>query len=73
MDYMKPKLIELKVGSAGAAACDYGATNYSTGCTRGLGNQVNCNNGSAPSTGPGCQPFGYAAKGNCRFGFGVSG
>jgi hypothetical protein len=72
MDYMKPEIIDLTVEAAGGSPCNNGSTNYSTGCTTGVANQTNCNNGPAFGTGPGCSAFGYGAKKNCSFGFGVT-
>ncbi len=72
MDYMKPEIIDLSVGTAGGAACDNGNHNYSTGCTNGLANEVNCNTGTAHGSGPGCSGFGYGARKNCAFGIGVT-
>jgi hypothetical protein len=47
MKYMKPEIIDLDVAIAGGAACNNGTNNYSTGCTGGLANEVNCNSGTA--------------------------
>jgi hypothetical protein len=71
MDYMKPEIIDLDVGIAGGAACGQGTNNYSTGCTTGFGNEVNCNTGTLHGSGPGC-PFGFGARKNCAFGWGVT-
>jgi hypothetical protein len=72
MDYMKPEIIDMTVETAGGSPCNNGAANYSTGCTQGVANQTNCNNGPAHGSGPGCSAFGLGAKKNCGFGIGVT-
>jgi hypothetical protein len=75
MDYMKPEIIDLDVGTAGGAQCSNGPANFSTGCyPSGFANEVNCNTGALHgncTTGTGCC-FGYGARKNCSFGWGVT-
>jgi hypothetical protein len=68
---MKPEIIDLDVETAGGASCPSGSSNYSTGCTNGFGNEVNCNTGNWVSTAAGCYTLGYGARKNCAFGWGV--
>lgn len=78
MKYTKPEIIEIDHAHAVGVRCDWGYTNYSSGCTRGFSNAVNCGAGTAffgCSLGsgftPGCQ-FGLAATPVCSVGFFVS-
>lgn len=70
MDYIKPEIIELNTGSAEGQKCDFGFSNYSTGCTTGPGNDVNCVNGPGFGSGQGCTPLGLIPNNACNYGIG---
>lgn len=78
MKYIKPEIIEIDSGHAVGARCNWGYTNYSTGCTEGFANAVTCGAGTAffgCSVGSGFTPkceFGLAAHPVCNTGFFVS-
>jgi hypothetical protein len=69
MDYVKPEIIDIDSRMAGGVPCNYGYRNFSTGCTTGLGNEVNCNEGNAYGGGAGCAPFGLNARPPCGLGW----
>ena len=70
MEYMKPELIELNTGTVEGQRCDFGFSNFSAGCTKGPGNDVNCVTGPGYGSGVGCTPVGLVPRTRCNFGIG---